>query len=161
MNPSYFRIKLSMEEAVRRACEWYGRVYRERIETNYSKAVDASLDQNKQWKGSCLYAYEKEGWTVFEDLSGGCSCNDVEQWLEFAKQDEFIFAGYNDAILYGEMVVITDGIVSKHFMEDFDMPEENVNEGDGVENINSWIDVAKFVDEDAYLFSDEGVVFIF
>ena len=161
MNPSYFRIKLNMEEAVKRLCDWNGKEYKERIETKNSNAVKVSLDQNGQWKGSCLYAYENEGWTVFEDLMGGSSFIDVEQWLKFAKDDEFVFAAYNDAILYAEMVVIVDGIVTKHFIEDLDMPEDNVNEGDGVEDIDSWVDVAGFVDEDEYVYSDEGVVLIF
>lgn len=73
MNPSYFRIKVSMEEAVRRLCDWNGKPYKERIETNYSEAVNVSLDQNGQWKGSCVYAYENDGWSVFEDLMGGYS----------------------------------------------------------------------------------------
>ena len=137
MNPSYFRIKLNMEEAVKRLCDWNGKEYVERIETKNSNAVKVSLNPNGQWKGSCVYAYENEGWTVFEDLMGGYSFIGVEQWLKFAKDDEFVFAAYNDAILYAEMVVIVEGIVTKHFIEDIDMPEENVNEGNGVEDINS------------------------
>ena len=95
MNPSYFRIKLNMEEAVKRLGS-----YKERIETNYSNAVRVSIDQNGKWKGQCLYVYEKDGWTVFEDLSGGCSVNEIDSWLKFAEKDELIFAGYNDAIIY-------------------------------------------------------------
>ena len=161
MNPSYFRIKLNKDEAIQRLCDWNGRKYKERIETKYSKAVDVSLDESRQWKGSCLYVYESEEWTVFEDLSGGYSFIDIENWKKFAKENELVFAAYNDAILYAEMIMIVDGIVTKYFIEDFDMPEENVNEGDGIAEINNWIDVAKYVDEDDLVYSDTGVVLIF
>lgn len=36
-----------------------------------------------------------------------------------------------------------------------------MNEGDGVAEIDSWVDVARFVDDDELIYSDEGVVLIF
>lgn len=161
MNPSYFSIKLNMDEAVKRLCDWTKADYKERIETGYSKAVDVSLDKDGKWKGASLYVYENEGWTVFEDLSGGYSFIEPEEWKKFAQKDEFVLAGYNDAILYAEMVVITDGVVTKHFIEDNDNPEDNINEGDGVEDIKNWVNVASFVDDDDIVYSEEGVVLIF
>lgn len=161
MNPSYFRIKRNMEDAVERLCIWNGSSFKERIETDYSKAVDVSLNKNGQWKGDCLYAYENDGWTVFEDLSGGYSFIEPEQWKEFAGTDKLVFASYNDALLYAEMIVIENGSLTKYFVECADMPEENVNEGDGVPGIENWIDVASFVDGDDLVYSDIGVVFIF
>ena len=107
MNPSYFRIKLNMDEAVKRLCAWIGSDYKEKIETNYSKAVDVSLNENGQWKGACLYVYENDDWTVFEDLSGGYGFIEAEEWLKFAKNDEFVLAGYNDAIICAEMIFIS------------------------------------------------------
>lgn len=161
MNPSYFRIKLNIGEAIQRLCDWNGGKYKELIETKYSKAVDVSLDENRHWKGSCLYVYENEEWTVFEDLSGAYSFIDKEDWRKFAKENEFVFSAYNDAILYAELIMIVDGIVTKYFIEDFDMPDENVNEGNGIANINNWTNVARFVDDDELVYSDEGVVLIF
>ncbi len=161
MNPSYFRIKLNMEEAVKRLCAWNEGSYKERIETNYSNAVRVSIDQNGNWKGQCLYAYEKDGWTVFEDLSGGYSVNEIDSWLNFAEKDELIFAGYNDAIIYAEMIVVKDGEVTKYFMECDDCPEENVNQGNGIPNIENWVDVASYVDEDKFVYSEQGIVYIF
>lgn len=161
MNPSYFRIKRNMEDAVKRLCIWNGSSFKERIETDYSKAVDVSLNESGQWKGGCLYTYENDGWTVFEDLSGGYSFIDPEHWKKFAGTDELVFAGYNDAMLYAEMIVIENGSLTKYFVECADIPEENVNEGDGVPGIDSWIDVASFVDSDDLIYSDTGVVFIF
>lgn len=161
MNPSYFRIKLDMEKAIERLCVWNGSDYKERIETEFFKAVDVSLDENEEWKGSCLYVYENDGWTIFEDLSGDYSCIGAEQWKDYAKGNELVFAGYNDAILYAELIVIENGIVTKNFIEDYDMPEDNVNEGDGIADINDWTDVAGFVDDDELVYSDEGIVIIF
>ena len=161
MNPSYFRIKSSMEEAVKRLCLWNGTDCKERIETEYSRAVAVSLNENGGWKGTCLYVYENDGWTVFEDLSGGYSFLEPEQWKKFAGTDELIYAGYNDAVIYAEMIIIQNGSVSKYFMECDDAPEYNVNEGDGIADIENWISVASFIDHDDLVYSDQGVVLIF
>ena len=161
MNPSYFRIKLNIEKAVERLCIWNGKTFKEKIETDFSNAVSVSLNENRQWKGSCLYVYENDGWTVFEDLSGGYSFIDVEQWKKFAGDDEFLFAGYNDASIYAEMIAIINGDVTKYFIECFDVPEENRNEGNGIADIESWVDVASFVDDDELVYSDQGTVLIF
>lgn len=161
MNPSYFRIKLNTESAIQRLCDWNGKKYTELIKTKYLKAVEVSINENGQWKGSCLYVYENKEWTVFEDLSGGYSFVDIEDWKKFAKENELIFAAYNDATLYAELIRIVDGVATKYFIEDFDMPEENVNKGDGIADINNWMDVAAFVDNDDLLNYNDGVVLIF
>lgn len=161
MNPSYFRIKLNKEEAIERLCDWNGGQYKDLIIANHLDAVKVSIDKDGKWKGSCLYVYENEEWTVFEDLSGGYSFIETESWKEFAKENDLVFAAYNDAMLYAELIMIVGGVVTKYFIENFDMPEDNVNEGDGIAEINSWIDVADFIDNDILLDSDEGVVLIF
>ncbi len=80
MNPSYFRIKVNMKEAVERLCIWNGSDCKEWIETGLSDAVDVSLNENGTWKGTCLYVYEKDGWTIFEDLSGSYSFLEPDEW---------------------------------------------------------------------------------
>ena len=161
MNPSYFRINLPKPQAIERLCNWDGRAVKETIETSFSNAVSVSLNEAGQWKGSCLYVYENDGWTVFEDLSGGYCAIPAMSWLEFAKKDNLVVAGYNDAILYGEMVVIADGVIQKEFFEDINMPDEKINTGETFEEINSWEDVAEYVDDDSLVFSDNGTVLIF
>ena len=42
-----------------------------------------------------------------------------------------------------------------------DNPEENVNYGELPEKIDSWIDVADFVDKDTLVYSEKGDVYIF
>ena len=161
MNPSYFRINLPKPQAIERLCNWDGRAVKETIETSFSNAVSVSLNEAGQWKGNCLYFYENDGWTVFEDLSGGYCAIPAMSWLEFAGKDNLVVAGYNDAILYGEMVVIADGVIQKEFFEDINMPDEKINIGEAFGEINSWEDVAVYVDDDSLVFSDNGTVLIF
>lgn len=161
MNPSYFRIKLNMEEAINKLCIWSEAPYKEKIETRYSNAVRLCVDEKGQWKGQCLYVYENEGWTVFEDLFGGYSFIEPNSWLEFAGKNEFLLAGYNDAIIYAELLAIVDGKVIKYFLECDDYPEDHANEGDGIPDIENWVDVASFVDEDELVYSETGTVIIF
>lgn len=73
MNPSYFRIKDNLENAIKRLEKWNGQPIKERIQTDYSDAVDNSLNEDEEWKGACLYVYENNGWTIFEDLTGAYS----------------------------------------------------------------------------------------
>lgn len=159
MNPSYFRIKTDLESAINRLENWNKKAFFEKQQVEYSEAVDKSLDENGQWKGSCLYAYEEEGWSVFEDLSGFYTSIPAESWLVFSGNYDFVFAGYNDAMPYGEMIVISGGEVLKEF---WDYPIENdlVNLGDGYPEIESWEDVIDFIEEDDIVYSDEGVLLI-
>lgn len=161
MNPSYFRIKLPWKEAVERLYHWNGKMPKEVLQTTYAHAVEQSIDENGQWKGSCLYAYENEGWTVFEDLSGFFSTIPAVSWKNFAENNDLIVAGYNDAILYGEFIMISNGVIQKEFLEIADMPEEGVNNGEKYMEINSWVDVADFVDSDEIIYSESGAVLIF
>lgn len=161
MNHSYFRIKLNINDAISKLCAWNDGTYKEKIETRYSQAVRVCIDEKGQWKGQCLYVYERDGWTIFEDLSGAYSFIETDSWLEFADNNEFLLAGYNDAIIYAELLAITDGKVTKHFLECDDCPEENVNEGEGIPDIENWVDVASYVDEDELIYSEKGTVLIF
>ena len=159
MNPSYFRIKTDLESAISRLESWNKKDFFERKQVEYSEAVDKSLDENGQWKGSCLYAYENEGWSVFEDLSGFYTSIPADSWLSLADNCELVVAGYNDAMPYGEMIVIQEGKVLKEF---WDYPEDNdfVNLGNGYPEIESWEDVADFIEEDDVVYSEEGILLI-
>ena len=98
---------------------------------------------------------------VFEDLSGFYAGMSAKAWQEFAQQEDFVAAGYNDAILYGELVVITDGVVEKEFLDDWEMPEDNHNNGDKFPEIQEWTDAADFVDNDDILYAEQGNSFDF
>ena len=60
MNPSYFRIKLNINDAISKLCAWNDGTYKEKIETRYSQAVRVCIDEKGQWKGQCLYVYERD-----------------------------------------------------------------------------------------------------
>lgn len=163
MNLSYFRIKRPFDEALKRFYEWEEGEPDEIINTSYSKAVDNSLDENGQWKGSCLYCYESKGWTVFEDLSGFLSGFSIppEDWLKLAGKDSFVMAGENDAIPYGELVVIENGNVVKEFLNDLTDEDADVNNGSAYPEIKGWMDVDGFIEKDDIVYSEKGTLLIY
>ncbi len=159
MNPSYFRIKTSKEKAIQRFLDWMDEPVKEKYDkVCLSDCVKLCLDENEQWKGTCLYIYEKADWTIFEDVSGFLSTIPAQSWKYFACEDEFIFAGYNDAVPYGEFIAIKNGCILKEFLQ---FPDERKTDDREYEiEMNSWIDVAFFVDEDELFFCEEGTVII-
>src|SRR5574341_466717 len=166
MNPNYCRIRLPMEKATRRLCDWLGKQPLEPpVETDSINSVALACDSQGHWRGCALFVYQKEGWTIFEDLSGCLSFVPIQQWLSFAGRDEFFLAGYNDAILVAELIVISDGTVLREFREDVESPEVNMNigklPGEDSKPIRSWVEVASIVDDDKLAFSKKGWLWIF
>ena len=127
-------------------------------------AVRLACDESGSWRGSSLYVYENGGWTIFEDLSGHCGAISVDIWLRFAGSEDFVFAGYNDAIGYGELIVIQNGAILREFLHDEGHPEVNRNcgrlVGSKIEPIESWIQAARFVDDDDLAFSERGLLWL-
>jgi hypothetical protein len=115
------------------------------------------------WRGNAVLVSEVSGWTLFSDLSGVLGGVPAEQWREFAGPDELVFAGYNDAIRYGEFVLIRDGTVVREFLDDPDNPEAKTNRGSSDvegEPFESWVDIAGFVDADDLGFSESGLLWV-
>jgi hypothetical protein len=166
MCPSYLRIKLPKDEAMRRFAAWLNRPELEPpTEVKASNAVDLSCDKNGEWKGCAVFIYEKEGWTVFSDLAVYLRDMPAESWLKLAGKEELVFAGYNDSICYGELVVIKDEKVLREFLDYPDVPEK-VNKGclefEIDEPIRNWINAASFVDGDDLGYEeDSGTLWIF
>ncbi|MBU3129788.1 hypothetical protein [Clostridium tagluense] len=165
LNPSYFRIKLSVEEAKKRLSNWWGvAAPTEFFKIDYSHAVANACDKNGMWRGEALYIYQNDEWAVFEDLSGGFGTIPATSWIEFAQKDSFVFAGYNDSIPYGELIIIQNGKVLREFMDMPDDPELNIDMGklekEEGKPIHSWVDVASYVDEDSIIYSDTGWLWI-
>lgn len=165
MNPSYFRIRLPKSDAMARFASWFRLPELEPPKVvSLSDAVDFACDENGIWRGSALYVYENGDWTVFEDLSGHCGSISADSWLSFAESEDFVFAGYNDAIGYGEVIVIEKRAVVREFLYDEKDPEDNVNRGElttsSVEPMESWIQAASFVDDDDLAFSDKGLLWL-
>ena len=159
LNLSYFRINIEQNDAFERLCRWLGKEPKESHSVTLSEAVDAATDGDV-WKGAAVYMYYNEGWTVFEDLSGHFSFISAESWLSFAAGDDVLVAGYNDAILCAELVIIEKGVVKREFMEIADDPEAFLNKGDEPQ-AESWLDIASFVDDDDIVYSDTGTLLIF
>ena len=164
MCPSYFRITLSQDEAINRLCEWLEKKPKEVIETSLSNAVSSACE-NGQWKGGAVYVYHNAGWTVFEDLSGGFFDISAVDWMRFAGKDSLVVAGYNDALISAELIVIENSTIMRDFFEYSEEPETFRNKGimpfERKRPIENWIGVASFVDDDDIVFSDNGTVLVF
>lgn len=161
----YFRIRLPLSDAMERFRSWCGQPELEPPKlVALSDAVRAACDENGHWRGAALYVYENTGWTVFEDLSGQAGGSPADSWLSFAESDDFVLAGYNSAILCGELIVIENGVVVREFGYDCDNPEFNVNRGEltgsSIEPLESWVEVAEFVDGDKIAYSDHGLLWM-
>jgi hypothetical protein len=163
MNPSYARIHLPLAEAMARFSSLVNSHDLEPpTEVSISDCVDRSVDSSGQWRGGAKYVYEKDGWTVFEDMSGHLGGRTAASWLPFAGDNDFVFAGYNDAIGYGELIVIRDRKVLREFLFDADDSVSNVDNGSWpeVDPLRTWIEVASFVDGDPIVFSERGLLWI-
>ncbi len=114
-------------------------------------AIDLALD-GEQWKGMAVYIFASGPWTVIEELSGGLAARPAEDWVRLADGGDLIYAGYNDAIGYGELVRVDRGKLVRHFLQDEQDPSADVSVGrlpeEAREPMAHWTDVAKFVDEE-------------
>ena len=54
---------------------------------------------------------------MFEELSGGLETRSAEEWLKLADGGDLVYAGYNDAIGYGELVCVTGGKLVRQFLQ--------------------------------------------
>jgi hypothetical protein len=146
-----------------RLSKWSGpKTWEEPFPTESGNAVRLACDERGHWRGAALFIHENEAWTVFDDLTGGFGSIPADEWLKFALSNNFVFAGYNDAIAYAELIVITNGKIEREYLYCRESPEENVDRGilpPGTgEPFTTWIEVAGFVDDDllGLGFCDEG-----
>jgi hypothetical protein len=163
MNPSYARVRLPLGEAMERFSSHINPHELEPpTEVTLSNSVARSVDSNGHWRGGAKFIYEKDGWTIFEDLSGHLGGLSGESWLDFAGDSDFVFAGYNDAIGYGELIVIQSGAVVREFFCDTENRACNLDAGmlPEVDPLKTWIEVARFVDDDSIVFAEKGLLCI-
>ena len=163
MNPSYARIRLPLADAMERFSTILNcHELEPPTQVSLSDSVSRSVNADGHWRGGAKFVYENGGWTVFEDLSGHLSACGADSWLAFAGDCDFVFAGYNDAIGYGELIVIRNRTVVREFLYDADNPQDNVDNGTlpDIDPLNTWIEVASFVDDDDIAFSETGLLWI-
>ena len=165
MNPSYVRIRVPKDEALRRFASWQrlsevGPL----VPTTAVNATELACDERGQWRGQAVLVSEVADWSLFSDLTGGLGAITAASWLAFAGADDLVFAGYNDAIGYGAIVTITGGVVLQEILFDAAAPTANVyvdrRSGERAP-IKDWIGVAAFVDDDDLGFCDQGVLWIY
>jgi hypothetical protein len=152
MNPSYLRVRCSMPEAMKRYGAWLGAPeVAPPQEVAEREAIDLALE-GEQWRGLAVYVFASGPWTVFEENSGGLAARPAEDWVRLAAGGDLVYAGYNDAIGYGELVRVDGGRLVRHFLQDEQDPSEDVNVGrlpeEAEEPWVGWPDVARLVDEE-------------
>jgi hypothetical protein len=152
MNPSYLLIRCPVAEAMARYGAWLGAPeLAPPQEVAARDAIDLALDEG-QWKGLAVYIFAAGPWTVFEELSGGLAARAAEDWVRLADGGDLVYAGYNDAIGYGEFVRVDGGRLVRHFLQDEQDPGADVNVGRLPDEAAApwvhWADVATWVDEE-------------
>ncbi|CAN5710310.1 hypothetical protein BH09VER1_BH09VER1_44260 [soil metagenome] len=165
MNPSYCRIRTPLDDALERFAAWQGLPQvGPLVAASSSTAIDLACDERGNWRGQAVFVSEMPGWTLFQDLSGGLGYIPAEEWLKYSGTDELVFASYNDAISYGELVAISNGVILREFRQDRYSPDVNVNLGhlgDEHEPLRTWVEVASFMEADKLSFSNEGFLWIY
>ena len=167
MCPSYARIRLPLGEALSRFSQWIGLPELEPArKVKSSKSVDEACKDGDWRSVVAVFIYESAQWTVFEDLTGHFASLSADRWLAFAGRNELVVAGYNDAVPYGQLIVVQDGSVVREFLDDQQDPQENVNRGrlpsEKKSPIEDWISAASFVDDDEIVqMPDEGLLWMF
>lgn len=89
---------------------------------------------------------KRENWTLVEDFSGTQLFGwDVSSWVELARDDELIYA-YYDEDMNAEFIHIKDGVCVRAYQE-YDN-EVDTDEGEDPEtSISKWCDVANYIDK--------------
>ena len=128
-------------------------------------SVDTATEDGVR-RVAAFFVYETDGWTVFEDMTGYLGTKSTHDWLRLAAQDALVFAGYNDAVPYAELIVVLHGQVVREFRDDEQDSSQNVNRGhldfEGASPIYCWIDAASFVDgDDLAVLPEEGTLVMF
>jgi hypothetical protein len=167
MVTSYLRIKRPRGDAMARYGRWIGapEVEPARLVTD-EEYIDLALHDGN-WRGIAVYIYEAGEWTVFEEVSGGLGDRSASEWLSLSDGGDLIYAGYNDAIGYGELVCVSSGNLVRHFLDDDQDPEARIDVGrlphEDRGPLADWTDVAAWVDRNEDEFfpgSEQGWLWI-
>ena len=164
---SYVRLPLPLPIALRRFGEWIALPELEPPRQVRSRDAFDLACTGDEWRGVAVFAHEANGWTVFDDYTGYLGALPAERWISLAGTDELVFAGYNDAIPYGQLIVVREGRIVRQFLHDLQDPSQNVNHGrldlERSKLIDDWVDAAWFVDSDELSdeAADEGTLLLY
>ena len=163
----YARLPVPLPTALQRFGEWIGLPELEPPRRLRSRESFDVACVGNEWRGVAVFVHEANGWTVFDDYTGYLGEQPAERWLSLARDDELVFAGYNDAIPYGQLIVVQDRRVVREFLHDLQDPSHNVNHGrlelERATLIDDWVDAAWFVDSDELAddAADEGTLLLY
>lgn len=149
---SYIRMPRPVEEAMSRYGRWIGapeleppRLVPER------DSVDLAL-KDEEWLGLAVFIFQSGPWTVIEELSGGLSLRPAESWLELAAGGDLVYAECNDSIAYAQLIVVQQGRLVRHILDDEQDSGSNVDLGrlpeEAQEPLTDWVDVTRWIEED-------------
>ena len=152
MVSSHLRMRCPVEEAMARYSRWVGdhelgppRLVRERDK------IDLALADG-EWLGMAVFIYPSGPWAVFEEISGGLGDRPAAEWLALADGGDLVYAGYNDAIGYAELVVVEKGRLVRQCLQDDEDPSATVDvgrlPGEPREPFKDWIELMGWVEED-------------
>ena len=156
MVSTYIRMRCPLEQAMARYGRWVGapelepaRVVPER------DAIDLALADG-EWRGLAVFIYAADAWTVIEELSAGLAERPAESWLELAEGGDLVYAGYNDAVPYAQLIMVEQGRLVRQFLQDEQDPSEDVNVGrlavEAKQPFEGWLDVMAWIEEDEATF---------
>jgi len=165
---AYVRLPLPLPIALRRFGEWIALPELEPSRRVRSRdAFDLVCTENNEWRGVAVFAHEANGWSVFDDYTGYLGSLPAERWISLAGDVELVFAGYNDSVPYGQLIVVCEGRIVREFLHDLQDPSSNVNHGrlelERSKLIDDWVDAAWFVDSDELSdeAADEGTLLLY
>lgn len=149
---SYVRVRCPVAEAMSRYGLWIGapevcppQLVRER------DAIDLALAEG-EWLGLAVFIYASGSWTVLEELSGGLADRPVVSWLELAQGGDLVYAGYNDAVPYAQLIVVERGRLVRQYLQDEQDSSADADvgqlPGEAKQRFESWVDVMGWVEED-------------
>ena len=154
----YARLPLPLEVTLERFGAWIGLPELEPPRRMRSRDSFDASGTGDEWRGVAVFAHEANGWTVLDDYTGYLGTLPADRWVSLAGDNELVFAAYNEAVPYGQLIVVRHGRVVREFLHDLQDPSRNVNLG-RIEFerpklfrrstlIDDWVDAAYFIDCD-------------
>ena len=148
----YIRIRCSIDDAISRYGRWIAapevaprRLVPER------KMIELSLD-GEEWLGLSVFIYTAGEWAIIEEVSGGLALRPAESWLDLAQGGDLVYASCNDALPYALLVVIENGRLVRHYMQDEQDPTSDVDIGrlpeEAKSPFESWISAMGWIEEE-------------